>query len=563
LCKFDTKTEVLSFLFEVKEEDYIRIRCIDIDKNGVIWAALRNDGFLCYNPQTNETTKLNEYLPKPITKVMSVKADSKGSIWLATDAGLAKYNPLNHSLVLLGLEKGLKNVNCQWLEVDKIDNIWICTENGVFRYLPDSQKFEIYDELMGLPPGKTSNNLTLVKNEIWLASLGALTYWNPYLLNTNLRCVPAKISGLKIFDHPKIIEADSTVLHPFLLEYDQKSITFEFTCPDFTASEQITFEYFLENFSKKWSVPSTARMATFTNLASGDYIFKVNAINAKGIKTPIPAQFRFRIKPPFWEWWSFRIIMACVFLGALRYFVNARLRKFRLENTIERQKTEMQKKEAIYQKDVSEVALMALKAQMNPHFIFNALNSINQYTQANAPEKASHYLTRFAKLIRMMLNQSNQKLITLTEELHLLELYSEMESLRLGNRVTTHIEVAPNLEQDNIEIPPMLLQPYIENAFLHGFRHKPEPGLLSIKVSQTTDELLKIEITDNGIGRAKALEIRSGESEKKLSLGTRISADRLRLMQEMYQKEATVHFEDLKDAQNMGIGTLVTVLLPM
>jgi ligand-binding sensor domain-containing protein len=563
LCNYDIESRKLTFLVETKYEDYCKTFNFGQDKNGNILGAMQGNGFYVYDDSLKTSLLLNQFLPKEVNSVNAVKSDSKGVVWLATDEGLVKYYPLSKSYQLLGLKEGLKNRNCKGIVIDKLDNIWVCTDNGLFKYIQNKKKFEHFDATNGLPIGKTSSHIYTIGHEIWLPSAGSLTRWNPYNLSVNNNFQNTFITGFKIYDDEQIIAIDSTNSKPFLVDYEDKSLTFEFSCPDYTASEKVTFEYFIDGFSKEWTNNGTSHAATITNLTSGDYTFKVRSINANGIKSNSIAQFKFCVNPPFWEWWSFRLFILGCICGFIWGVFNIRLRKLKLENTIERQKTELQKKEAIYQKEVSEVALMALKAQMKPHFIFNALNSINQFTRSNDPNKASRYLTRFAKLMRMMLDQSNQKYITLKEELQILELYAEMESLRLGNRVTTNIIVEDGLDTDLVEIPPALLQPYVENAFLHGFRHKPDQGFLSINVSQPKKDWLKIEIRDNGVGIEYTKKIDSAEAEKRTSHGTRINEDRFRIMRETYHKDTQVLIENLKDENNLALGTLVTVLLPI
>jgi LytS/YehU family sensor histidine kinase len=199
---------------------------------------------------------------------------------------------------------------------------------------------------------------------------------------------------------------------------------------------------------------------------------------------------------------------------------------------------------------------------MNPHFLFNCLNSINRYIVKSDPKTASHYLTKFARLMRLILDNSASESITLEKEIQTLQLYIEMERMRFANAFEYTIEVEEGIEPDSLAIPSMLLQPYIENAIWHGLLHKEEGGHLWVRFSQPTEDLLTVEIEDNGIGRQKAKELKSKEAISNKSYGMQISQDRLFLIQELYGLKATVEVKDLRDGQGHDSGTKILVQLP-
>jgi tetratricopeptide (TPR) repeat protein len=206
----------------------------------------------------------------------------------------------------------------------------------------------------------------------------------------------------------------------------------------------------------------------------------------------------------------------------------------------------------------TELEMQALRAQMNPHFIFNCLSSINRFILKNEPDKASDYLTRFSRLIRLVLINSQKPLIVLEDEIEMLRLYLEMEQLRFKNTFDYSIIYNNDIEPSNILLPPLLLQPFCENAIWHGLMHKEGHGQLSISFSMRNN-ILNCTIEDNGVGRARAAEIKSKSAEKIKSLGIKLTADRLALFNEDRSVQTFYSIEDVIEETGNITGTRVTV----
>ncbi|MBX3239620.1 MAG: histidine kinase [Chitinophagaceae bacterium] len=214
------------------------------------------------------------------------------------------------------------------------------------------------------------------------------------------------------------------------------------------------------------------------------------------------------------------------------------------------------------QKKMADVEMLALRAQMNPHFIFNCLNSINRYIVKSDQVTASLYLTKFAKLIRLILDNSNSKSITLANEIEALKLYIEMELIRFENRFSYSVTIEDEINPENIFVPPLIIQPYVENAIWHGLLHKKTAGELKVMFSLQSGCLLKCVIEDNGIGRDKSKELKSKSFVTKKSLGMKLTQDRLALLSRHAQAEATIEVEDIRDG-NEAAGTKVIINIPI
>ena len=332
------------------------------------------------------------------------------------------------------------------------------------------------------------------------------------------------------------------------LTHLQDILTLEFSSLDFTNSEQNKYRYKLESADKDWIESGTRRTATYLHLPPGNYTFKVQGSNSQGVWSNKIAELSIEVLPPWWEtWWAYTIY-AIVFAAVISVVI--RVQRKRLINK-ERARSKLQ-----------ELEMQALRAQMNPHFIFNCLSSINRFVLMNETEAASDYLTKFSRLIRTVLNNSKRALISLDDELEMLKLYLDMEKLRFQDGFEYSISIADNVEPENVFIPPLLFQPFAENAVWHGLMHKKGKGQLMIRLS-VHDELLKFEIEDDGVGRATAGSVKSKSAEKNKSLGLEITKNRLSLINGYLTEENFFKVEDLHDEDGSAAGTRVTLKIKL
>lgn len=223
----------------------------------------------------------------------------------------------------------------------------------------------------------------------------------------------------------------------------------------------------------------------------------------------------------------------------------------------------MEQLQAEFDQRLAETEMAALRSQMNPHFIFNCLNSVKLYTLQNDTDRAADYLTKFARLIRLVLENSRADRVTLANELEALQLYMELEAMRFKQKVQFSISVSPDIDTQFMTIPPLLIQPYVENAIWHGLMHKPEGGTLRISVQHPTDELLQITITDDGVGRARAAELKSKSANQSKSFGMKMTSERLSLINRHFDTHTRVNIRDLIGPNGQPAGTEVVLDIPV
>jgi len=255
---------------------------------------------------------------------------------------------------------------------------------------------------------------------------------------------------------------------------------------------------------------------------------------------------------------SQRVLLIFLFIAATSGFFIYKSLTLKRKN----EKLENLNRQSALQKHVTDLEMQALRAQMSPHFIFNCLSSINRFILKNETDAASGYLTKFSRLIRMVLMNSQKPSICLEDELETLRLYQDMEALRFKNSFDYKISFLNSIDVSNIFIPPMLMQPFAENAIWHGLMHKEGQGHLEIELHHD-DKFLFCTVTDNGIGRQKASDLKSKSAEKHKSMGLQITRERLELMQKDQDYKTSFAIEDLYDETGKPAGTRVNLSITL
>ncbi len=352
------------------------------------------------------------------------------------------------------------------------------------------------------------------------------------------------VNGSKFSTH-KFSQTDKP--NSFSFNQRERDVAFDFGIVN-PIDHNIRYEY--KYGSSDWQSPLSERLIRINELKPG----KNNVFVRAMIKDKVynSTNFELYAVPRLHERWWF-VLGVIMFLSSVFYLLyRSRIDKIRSE---ERLRTK-------FQRQVAEVEMEALRAQMNPHFLFNSLNSIKHYALTKSKDETAEYLTTFSLLIRQVLQNSKDKVITLAQELDAIKLYVEVEQLRFEDRFEFEFEVDPSLNVFTIYIPPLLLQPYVENAIWHGLMHLKRPGKLKISIEEKEEKLICV-IEDNGIGREKAMELKKAKGRyKKKSLGMRITSDRLKWVKEIYGVEAEVNIIDIKNERGNPKGTKVMLALP-
>ena len=238
------------------------------------------------------------------------------------------------------------------------------------------------------------------------------------------------------------------------------------------------------------------------------------------------------------------IILLVLIFAAVLLFNRYKLKKEKEKSEIEKARIRIEQR--------------LLHSQMNPHFIFNSLNSINSFIGENNTTEAQVYLTKFARLMRLILENSRKVTVALIDEIQALKLNLELEQLRFDNRFEFKIDVDPDIDPEDIYIPPMLIQPFIENAIKHGIKGREDKGLITLSIL-AEDEVLVCIVEDNGVGRELTQKGKLGDH---ISLGTQVTIERLEILRQEKNERSSIEIIDLKDEKGIGIGTKIILIIP-
>lgn len=303
----------------------------------------------------------------------------------------------------------------------------------------------------------------------------------------------------------------------------------------------------------KW-VPFKNNKIGFNEMAYGDYEISFKAINERNVEAICAQKLSFRISPPFYRTWWFLGLILLATIGLLLLGFRYRIQQIEIKNKLEKDKINLEK--ALHKS-----TLASIKSQMNPHFLFNALNTIQSYIYMNDKKTAADYLVNFSELTRLILESSNQEKIYLSEELKTIQLYLKLEKMRFEEDFEYEV-LADGLDADQIKIPSMLIQPYIENAIKHGLLHKVGKKLLKVSF-ELKDKNLIVTIVDNGIGIAASEAINKSRSQAHQSFASKANQKRFELLNELNENTIGVETIHLTNNLDQATGTKIVLTLPL
>lgn len=556
--KFDFSKSKFSLPVNIQKDDtsYIEyIHALKIDHCNKFW-ILAKDQIGIFDPITRSYTKINlaELNNIHFDFVKGFDLDLSGNLILALDKRgvyqISTNDYINFHIKNLGVEFGLSNFRIHSMGIDPQNNIWLSTLKGVFWLNKANRRSRYF---------KQSHGMSRINRYIKFTRTNTGAFYI-HVLNRYCKVdfdrLRSPSTALKVFiDKIKILNVEQTGQRikdsVLIIKPNENFFSFDFSCIDFTNPNLNQFAYKLEGWDQDWIYSHNRRYANYTNLNGGHYTFKVKAKN-QNEEWSDPAKLKVFIKSPYYKSIWFTSLLGLGFIGLIYGLYLFRVRQIERE---EKLKTD-------FNKQLSETRMQALRAQMNPHFVFNCLNSINRYIIKSDIKTSSLYLTKFAKLIRLILDNSEHKLVVLSNELEALTLYIEMEQLRFDHKFIFSINISPEVETDHISIPPLLIQPYVENAIWHGLLHKTDPGELTIKLNQQEEQLI-CEIIDNGIGREQSKQFTSVTAKTRKSVGIKLTEERLKLYAEDISSIGQQKIIDLYDEEGIASGTKVILTIPI
>lgn len=535
------------------------------DKNNHLWFATKNGLYKFENEQFTKYTTANGLCNNNLS---SIVVDNSNNLWIGSIAGINYYDGKTFSKILI--DDIFNSNSICFLVLDRKEELWIGTNSGVYvldtkEYIKTKKtKFRHYTIFDGLPGMECNQNAAFKDHlgNIWMGTTEGVIKYDPNIKDfhsSNFEPI-THISGVRLFlkdtNWTTITkDIDSATLLPKNLKvnYETTHFTFDYIGIKLSNPASVRYKYMLVGFDETWSSVTDATFATYSNLPSGKYTFKVIAGDITGNWNKVPAMFSFEILPPFWTRWWF--ILLCVLVGLFILWGIFKLRVNEIRKKHQTQQLEYKSKLMILEHQ-------SLNSSMNRHFIFNALNSIQYYMNKEDKISAHKYLSRFAKLIRMNLDSSMSNLVPVSEEIDRLDLYLQIELMRFEDKFEYSITIADDIDIESIEIPPMLLQPYVENCILHGILPSGKDGRIDIRVEHNKDQHIVFSIQDNGIGIEESKLRKLSNMNPHVSRGTFITTQRIQLLGAMSNINISINGPfDLKDSENNVLGTRVELII--
>jgi ligand-binding sensor domain-containing protein len=543
---------------------------------GGVWAGSVRGGIYFIMYDSSGVEQILQYSQKdklPGNYVRCMAEDKFGNMWFGfAGGGISRHEtpvpeaPTNHFTTYTKKDNGLASDNVYLMICDKEGNMWVGTEKGLDKLTYDENgkilSIKHYGKGEGLTGIETSLNAACLdtSNGVWFGTISGASRYNSRNDEINREAPHIHLTGIRLFFDPiqntsYWNSSQKTKWFPIPdsleLPYTQNHLRFEFTGIDLRNPEGVKFRWMLINFDKTWTPENTERQATYSNLPPGDYIFEVQAKNSDGFWSDME-KFNFRITPPVWATWTFRIVAGILILFVIVIIFSWRVRLIK-------RKTKQQLEKVTLEKHVLELEQKALRLQMNPHFIFNALQSIQGFIARNDSAEARRYLAKFGKLMRATLENSRHAYTSVALETESLEHYLGLEALCHGNRFTFSIDCDQRIDPEATFIPVMLIQPFVENAVIHGMLHLGEKqGRIEIRFVLDGKSVI-CEIEDNGVGRVKAKEYESEIKKDHKSAALEITRERLAQANEKDLPESKLEIIDLYDRDGNASGTRVVI----
>ncbi len=519
------------------------------DTGGIVWCAMAKGTIVKVNINTGKDSII--VIPPGQSNTEDVIKDRKGDLWLAfLGDGVCRFNPDKGTTKFYTTQNGLSNNTTYNLLDDSSGNIWVSTNNGISMINPVTDKVRTFGLSDGLKIHEFNSGAKFrtEDGEFLFGGMGgfvrfypdSLSYYEKSTTNQKIILTEFKVSGFHRALAKSLNESDTIKLRP-----GENNFNIVFSSNDFKNSENIRYRYRLSGVNSSWiETDSYNRNLNYSNLRSGFHTLLIEANDVNGNWTA-KRKLIIRIQPYFFQTLGFLIALPAFIVLLLILSVILYIRQVRYR--------ERQKQEAL--------RLQTLQGQMNPHFIFNSLNSINYFISNNDKLSANRYIADFAKLIRSILHNMNHSYITLEKEIESVEEYLKIEYLRFGDKFDYNISVDKDIHPDEIKVSPGMVQPFIENAIWHGVRGlENRKGNISVKFGFLEGKLV-CEIVDDGIGRRRSNEMKS-ENDQKKSRGIEIVNERLRILNNLQNKNYKVIITDLYSDKTES-GTRVLIELPL
>ncbi|MCB0480237.1 MAG: histidine kinase [Flavobacteriales bacterium] len=500
-----------------------RVNCLHFTQGNLYLGTL--NGLYVYDGST-----INHFEKTKDIRIEDITSQEGKILFASRGSGLGILH--GSEIEFITTENELASNFCNRIEVVNNSEYWVATikglsiiKNGMVRQI------NLEDGL----PSLEINDFIVTKNTLFAATNAGMSVYRLDQIQNSKASLYTEITEVK--------SQHSIVLPKSSLGYNSNQIKINFIARDYRINSPIEYRYRLLP-EKNWSVTKQPSV-TYSALNAGDYVFEVMAKNTNGMWADKSTTFEFVIEKPIWSRWWFLLLVTLLIGAFIALIVKNREQQIKVKSAAAN--------------ELNALKIKALSSQMNPHFIFNSLNSIQNFLIDSDLRKSNKYLTMFAKLMRLVLNNSNETFVSMKEVIDSLELYMELERLRFNEKFTYQISVDQSIDLEQTEIPSMLMQPFVENSILHGILPKEGKGKIELYVEKLNEKCLRCTITDDGVGRDFYKDKKSTTHK---SHGLKITEERLAVFKSYFKSEFRFDIHDLKTEDGESKGTQVELILP-
>ncbi len=514
--------------------------------------ATSGDGLYEYRPATDDfiNYKRNEKdsISFPTNHLNGAALDNAGKLWIATDKGICVFNTVSKKVEKVFPENKTIGFVLR-ICLDDYQNIWFSNTDGTWCWLRNKDRLIHFSNTEDMPK---SNGIGLLLNGndgcVYSGCYDALLKFYPKKLmdDSSALLIPVAITEVTVNDSIVPYTRNAKNEKSIEMRSFQNSFAVDFAVLNYDGVKDNMFYYRLMPANKIWLQNSNGHL-TFNSLPPGTYRLEVKGGNKimgdfEGIDFLI-----ITVKPHWWQSWWCKLTFILIATGVVTYFVKQRIKTIRKEGAVKQK--------------IAAIEMQALRAQMNPHFIFNSLNSIENFIMKNEKRIAIDYLAKFALLMRTILDSSRNELVPFTKDLEAMKLYVELEQFRYKNKFAVTFTIDPILLNGDYLVPPLLIQPFVENAVAHGLSKSNKNNLQLLVEALLKNDYILYTIQDNGIGREKSALYAQQNQPFHKSMGMQITHERISIFNEVQHAECEVTITDLYDENKEACGTKVQVKL--
>lgn len=502
------------------------------------------DDFLEIDNQGN-TNKIR-YKGQPIFAI-NIQQTLNGILWVSTfkDGVLGIKNGC--VVKRYTTQNGLLSNQTDKLKADG-NHLWIVTAEGIQKVNTQNNTWQNLTKTDGLETYNISD-IEILNAKVYFASNKGI-----FAVHKN-NCFKSKAALKVYFSNIEIQEKATKIATQYFLNYDKNAIKFTFNTNGYNTNESVVYRYRMIGLNPSWiQLERGVNFVRYSSLPPGNFVFEVKGAKHNGSLSET-IKIKIEIAAPFWQKWWFYVLLSLSMIAISWLFFKKRLQRIEKEKQIELEKAEIDK-ELIYSQ------LENLRSQMNPHFIFNALNSIQEYIITNDKQTASVFLVKFSRLIRIYLEHSRESEVPLNEEIKALQLYLDLEKDRFEDTLNFEINVDSKINTFENFVPSLFIQPYVENALKHGLLHKKSNRKLWVNFElDSQSQNLVCTITDNGIGRAASAILNQQNRKGHRSFATSANQKRIELINKTRSLKTSVVTKDIIENDSVQ-GTIVIITIP-